>query len=474
MEGGVVNLMPHLYGELAKTEQGFSILQQDRHFVKTMKSLKRGDEVNIKQRASLWAAAHVGASVLGLRYLIENDIMDPLLDLTVTSSSLSTRGTCLMMLGLIGSTPEGREEMLRSGWTQPHAEVYRLVAVPNEATCRLLMQVPQPVYTGGSWTPNFMDPELISRVVKSAREERVASARSVRTDAAKGETEPLERSNGDIPVVEDLGSSSSNNNSSNSNSNSSSSRSGAGRAVGRGNGRGKPSAAVLRQQAAPSDEAPAPPGRRAVSPRATSPRSTSPRGSGRGGGVPRVPTDRKAPLPGGGNTVSPRVSPRPPQKQLPQIKVPPLTKLQDAIEKSEFDPNPLKESFAEEKKTILKLIVDMTSHITTEKALRALKKLRIGTPELFLDPECFLAALRLMEMYRFKLMIRRFIYELFGECIITQEQFKGIWDQDVDASRSSPRGVSPRRVGLKKELKKKAVLEESDEEDQEEPETEWE
>ena len=144
---------------------------------------------------------------------------------------------------------------------------------------------------------------------------------------------------------------------------------------------------------------------------------------------------------------------------MPRPKVPPLTRLQDALEASEFDANPLKESFNEDQKTILKLIVDMTSHITTEKALRALKKMRMGSPELFLNPETFLAALKLLEMYRFKLMIRRFIYEIFGECIISHQDFRNIWDADGDnrVALSPPGGsktvASPRRVGLKKDLK---------------------
>lgn len=96
---------------------------------------------------------------------------------------------------MIGSTAEGREQLRLAGWKQPHAEIYRLVAVPNDETMALLMQVPQPVYTGvscclgtvsfadsfkGSWTPNFHDAELVNNVVKSARQERVLSARNAR------------------------------------------------------------------------------------------------------------------------------------------------------------------------------------------------------------------------------------------------------------------------------------------------------
>jgi hypothetical protein len=126
-------------------------------------------------------------------------------------------------------------------------------------------------------------------------------------------------------------------------------------------------------------------------------------------------------------------------------KVPPLIQLKEALEKSAYDANPLKETFSEEKKTVLKLVVDMTSHITTEKALRQLKKIRMQSPELFTDPEVFLSALRLLEMYRFKLAIRRFIYDLFGECYISHSQFQQFWDEDVV---ESVRNVTPRKSGV--------------------------
>lgn len=180
VEGGVVNVMPHLYGELAKTEQGFALLKGFAPFVSSMEALKQDSLSDRSRRAALWSAGAVGASGRGLQYLIEHGILEAVFDLCVTCPSLSTRGTCLMVLGMIGSTPEGREQLRLAGWKQPHAEIYRLVAVPNEETLSLLMQVPQPVYTGGSWTPNFVDSELVMSVVKSARQERVLSARNAR------------------------------------------------------------------------------------------------------------------------------------------------------------------------------------------------------------------------------------------------------------------------------------------------------
>lgn len=86
------------------------------------------------------------------------------------------------------------------------------------------------------------------------------------------------------------------------------------------------------------------------------------------------------------------------------------------------------DSFSDDQKAVLRLIVDMTSHITTEKALRQLRKYRKDQPEIFLEPAVFLAAMKILEMYRFKLMIRRFIYDIFGDCLITHDQFCEAWD----------------------------------------------
>lgn len=36
--------------------------------------------------------------------------------------------------------------------------------------------------------------------------------------------------------------------------------------------------------------------------------------------------------------------------------------------------------------------------------------------------------MRLLETYRFRLIVRRFVYELFGDCIISQAQFEKYWD----------------------------------------------
>lgn len=419
-EGGVVHIMPHLYGELAKSEAGFGILQQNKYFVQAINLLKHEEKNMAKLRAALWAAGHVGATTLGFQYLLERGVIEAILDLCMTCTSLSTRGTCLMVLGLISSTEEGRNHLRQTGWSQPIAEVPRLVAVPNDVTLDFLMQVPQPVYTGGSWTPNFNDTDLLDTVRKSARQEQVLSARHLREQAAASLNQSSPPPARKLEAIEQQQKSGGGDTA----APSAPLRAISGRGVGRARpiARPPPGAAVAAipandEEVAPADEAPVAPTKRVP---------LSPRGRGRGSitsadgttSPPAKVAPRSTPARSSGSTSS------------SMSKVPPLTKLQDAIEKSEFEENPLKDTFSEDQKTILKLIVDMTSHITTEKALRQLKKMRMQQAELFLDPEVFLASMKLMEMYRFKLMIRRFVYDLFGECLITHQQFRSLWDED--------------------------------------------
>ncbi len=97
VEGGVVNLPPHLYGELAKTETGFNILMTNSAFLSIIDSAKSDSVFGLEKRAALWAAGHVGASELGLAFLLERHVLESMLDQTLAASSLSLRGTCLMV-----------------------------------------------------------------------------------------------------------------------------------------------------------------------------------------------------------------------------------------------------------------------------------------------------------------------------------------------------------------------------------------
>lgn len=108
-DGGVVNSTPHLYGELAKTEVGFSILVENVRFKEILvrasildckdvlyglfnlfiylfffflkESIRDDSDMSIRKRAALWAAGHVGASENGLQYLMKQRLLDVILDI---------------------------------------------------------------------------------------------------------------------------------------------------------------------------------------------------------------------------------------------------------------------------------------------------------------------------------------------------------------------------------------------------------
>eukprot|EP00753_Platysulcus_tardus_P007609 PLAT15300.4.p1 GENE.PLAT15300.4~~PLAT15300.4.p1 ORF type:complete len:468 (+),score=268.40 PLAT15300.4:96-1406(+) len=128
-----VRLPRHLYGELAKTPAGLELLRDKGHVRGFIQQLRSDSEPLIVQRAALWAIGHIGACELGLSLLLEEDedIVDLLVDLTETSPSLSLRGTCVYVLGLLSRSSLGRRQLARLGWGSP-SSLSSTVAVPLE------------------------------------------------------------------------------------------------------------------------------------------------------------------------------------------------------------------------------------------------------------------------------------------------------------------------------------------------------
>lgn len=410
LESMQVNLPPHLYGELSKSALGFQILGQNETFCTLMESVKNldGAESALHKRAVVWAMGHVGASEFGFPWLKERGIVDAVMDQGVTATSLSLRGTCLMVLGLLCNTQMGRDHLRLAGWSHPVLEVPQLLAVPvDPRLCDLFFQVPQIVYTGGSWTPIFDDPVKLEQLQLSARAEAQSSARSLREATAARviggsggragvSSPPPHRSVERGSVVGGAGA-------------------GDSLAAVPSSPRGRGQARVIN----PSPR---------INPKAGKALPLPPLPSSRSSGT----QERKSPRPGGGGDASeekPAVQTPKPPRTKPAIGLLNLQELAEA--NASFDADPVSDKYSEEVRTLLKHIVDMSNYITTDKASRALKKLRKDSPSLFADPQTFLAALKLLEMYRFRLIVRRFVYELFADIIITVEKLEATWDSEV-------------------------------------------
>lgn len=125
---------PHLYGQLAQHSEGCEILQSRRLLQPALSILKSPPEdLNysevslLKFKAALWIIGHVGSSPLG--YQLFGDSRELLRLVTGFARDglvLSLRGTAFYVIGLLGSTSEGADELREFGWIVQSDDVIAL------------------------------------------------------------------------------------------------------------------------------------------------------------------------------------------------------------------------------------------------------------------------------------------------------------------------------------------------------------
>lgn len=112
-------LPPHLYGQLAQAQEGYDILVKEdclSSLFQHINSPNFDSEFGVLQlKAALWAAGHVGSTVLGFP-LIESNIIQRIIDLAAGSPVISIRGTAFFVLGLLGTTTKGSDCLQEFGW----------------------------------------------------------------------------------------------------------------------------------------------------------------------------------------------------------------------------------------------------------------------------------------------------------------------------------------------------------------------
>lgn len=117
-------LPPHLYGQLALNPEGIEIILSRKlmdpiyDIIKhPPKDLNHSELSVLKYKAALWTIGHVGSSEHGYQ-ILENsrELIKLITDLAKSASVLSLRGTAFYVLGLLGSTEEGAEEMKEHRW----------------------------------------------------------------------------------------------------------------------------------------------------------------------------------------------------------------------------------------------------------------------------------------------------------------------------------------------------------------------
>eukprot|EP01083_Nonionella_stella_P016720 46699_1 len=153
----LVRPLPHFYGELAKTDAGchFVMTNDDFlhdivHFIMTIhdtlykpnRDNTTDNNNNLELRSCLWAIGMIGSSKTGLNLLHNHNnwmsqsesinIIDDICILTHKSPTLSIRGTCLYVLGLLSRTTGGMNQLRKYGFDFPadNAELDLGVAIP--------------------------------------------------------------------------------------------------------------------------------------------------------------------------------------------------------------------------------------------------------------------------------------------------------------------------------------------------------
>ncbi|KAL7752498.1 hypothetical protein RI367_002032 [Sorochytrium milnesiophthora] len=118
------SIQPHFYGELAKTQEGYLLLQSTGHvtvFATTIRqaldpTLASSETVMRKIKAAMWAVGAIGSTKLGFHLLEQTSLVPLLIDVARRTETISIKGTCFHVLGLISKCPKGWEALHELGW----------------------------------------------------------------------------------------------------------------------------------------------------------------------------------------------------------------------------------------------------------------------------------------------------------------------------------------------------------------------
>ena len=98
-------------------------------------------------------------------------------------------------------------------------------------------------------------------------------------------------------------------------------------------------------------------------------------------------------------------------------------------------------SFSEDKQKLLKLMGNLSNHVTQKTALPELKKLSQKSPDLFMDESLFHCVMLMMTHYCFKLQVRRYVFQLFDK-LLSAPTFLANYSKAAEGKLVEP-SVSP-------------------------------
>jgi len=101
----------HFYGELVKTKMGAEYLRKCEHLEHFKKDILSKDTPMLKKLAALWAIGHIGSHENGIKLVLEQELVQPLIKLAENAETLSLRGTCIYIIGMLSNTSIGRSSI---------------------------------------------------------------------------------------------------------------------------------------------------------------------------------------------------------------------------------------------------------------------------------------------------------------------------------------------------------------------------
>lgn len=80
----------------------------------------------------MWAIGHIGSSEHGIKLVLEQELVQPLINLAEQAETLSLRGTCIYIIGMLSNTAIGRQSIQKHGWICSKTKGISAVCLPRE------------------------------------------------------------------------------------------------------------------------------------------------------------------------------------------------------------------------------------------------------------------------------------------------------------------------------------------------------
>ena len=132
--GAFVPIPRHLFGELARSNAGIALLDNER-IIEQMVEIAMDEEGKSprERRSALWVLGHIGSSDKGFErlYLVDDFNVEWLISQAIGAPNYSIRGTCFNILGLISRSRNGYAKLKSLNWDSGPLGGRAAVSIPK-------------------------------------------------------------------------------------------------------------------------------------------------------------------------------------------------------------------------------------------------------------------------------------------------------------------------------------------------------